>query len=181
MCNNNMKYQITGKNISITEGMETKIIKKLDGLEKFLMIKDDVECRVVVSIVPEGQKIEVSIPTKVALLRGEVADRDLYAAIDMVVDKLVQQIARAKTKMDRRHRENLGKAFVLSEIEDVNMSEIPVKTKTITVDEIDLDTAIANMELSGHNFYIYRDDEDGRIAVVYKRNNGGYGLIEVEN
>jgi len=176
-----MKYQITGKNITITDGMETKIIKKLDGLEKFLMIKDDVECRVVVSIVPEGQKIEVSIPTKFALLRGEVADRDLYAAIDMVVDKLVQQIARAKTKMDRRHRENLGKAFVLSEIADVEMNEIPVKTKTITVDEIDLDTAIANMELSGHNFYIYRDDEDGRIAVVYKRNNGGYGLIEVEN
>jgi len=135
---------------------------------------------VVITIVPDGQKIEVTIQTKYAILRGEVVNRDLYAAIDLVVDKLGDQIRRAKTKLDRRHRENLGKAFVLSEIEDIEMEEIPVKTKSIVVDTMDLDTAIANMELLGHSFFIYRDDEEEKVAVVYKRKNGGYGLIEVE-
>ena len=176
-----MKYQIIGKNINVTEGIEAKIIKKLSGLEKYLIIKDDCECRVVVSVVNMGQKVEVTIPTKVAILRGEVIDEDLYAAIDLVVDKIEDQIRRAKTKLDRRHRENLGKAFVLEEIEDIEMEEVPVKTKSITVDTMDLDTAISNMELLGHSFYIYRDDEEGKMAVVYKRINGGYGLIEIDN
>lgn len=174
-----MKYQIVGKNVSITPAIESKILKKLSTLDKFLIVKDS-ECRVVITIVPDGQKIEVTIQTKYAILRGEVVDRDLYAAIDLVVDKLEDQIRRAKTKLDRRHRENLGKAFVLSEIEDIEMEEIPVKTKSIVVDTMDLDTAIANMELLGHSFFIYRDDEEEKIAVVYKRKNGGYGLIEVE-
>lgn len=174
-----MKYQIVGKNVSITPAIEGKILKKLSALDKFLIVKDS-ECRVVITIVPDGQKIEVTIQTKYAILRGEVINRDLYAAIDLVVDKLEDQIRRAKTKLDRRHRENLGKAFVLSEIEDIEMEEIPVKTKSIVVDTMDLDTAIANMELLGHSFFIYRDDEEEKIAVVYKRKNGGYGLIEVE-
>ncbi|MFA7157544.1 MAG: ribosome-associated translation inhibitor RaiA [Bacilli bacterium] len=174
-----MKYQIVGKNVSITPAIEGKILKKLSVLDKFLIVKDS-ECRVVITIVPDGQKIEVTIQTKYAILRGEVVDRDLYAAIDLVVDKLGDQIRRAKTKLDRRHRENLGKAFVLSEIEDIEMEEIPVKTKSIVVDTMDLDTAIANMELLGHSFFIYRDDEEEKVAVVYKRKNGGYGLIEVE-
>ena len=139
-----MKYQIVGKNVSITPAIESKILKKLSTLDKFLIVKDS-ECRVVITIVPDGQKIEVTIQTKYAILRGEVVNRDLYAAIDLVVDKLGDQIRRAKTKLDRRHRENLGKAFVLSEIEDIEMEEIPVKTKSITVDTMDLDTAIANM------------------------------------
>lgn len=174
-----MKYQIVGKNVSITPAIESKILKKLSTLDKFLIVKDS-ECRVVITIVPDGQKIEVTIQTKYAILRGEVVNRDLYAAIDLVVDKLEDQIRRAKTKLDRRHRENLGKAFVLSEIEDIEMEEIPVKTKSIVVDTMDLDTAIANMELLGHSFFIYKDDEEEKIAVVYKRKNGGYGLIEVE-
>ncbi|MDY4788467.1 MAG: ribosome-associated translation inhibitor RaiA [Bacilli bacterium] len=176
-----MKYQIIGKNINVTEGIEAKIIKKLSSLEKYLIIKDDCECRVVVSVTNIGQKVEVTIPTKVAILRGEVVDKDLYAAIDLVVDKIEDQIRRAKTKLDRRHRENLGKAFVLEAIEDIEMEEIPVKTKSISVDTMDLDTAISNMELLGHNFYIYRDDEENKMAVVYKRHSGGYGLIEIDN
>lgn len=176
-----MKYQIVGKNVSITEGMETKIVKKLTPLEKFFIVKN-AECRVVVSIVPDGQKIEVTIPTKFGPVRAEVVDRDLYAAIDLVVDKLQEQIRKAKSKLDRRHRDSLGEAFVLAEIKDLDEApEELVRTKSIDVDTIDLDTAIAEMELLGHSFYIYRDEEDNKIAVVYKRVNGGYGLIEVEN
>lgn len=175
-----MKYQIIGRNIEITKRLEDQITKKLGNLEKYLIIKDDTECRVVLSLQPEGKKIEVTIPTRFALLRGEVIDRDLYAAIDLVVDKLENQIERAKAKLDRSHRENLGKAFVLHEIKELQLEEIPVKTKNIQLTTMDLDTAIATMELLGHSFYIYRDDEEEKIAVVYKRHSGGYGLIEVE-
>ena len=176
-----MKYQIIGKNIKVTEGIKEKVVKKLDLLEKYLIIKDDTDCRVVVSVETLFHKIEVTIPTKYAILRAEVVDQDLYNAIDLVVDKLEDQLRRAKTKMDRRHRESLRRSFDIDAIEDIEIEEIPVKTKSIHVDTMDLDTAIANLELLGHSFYIYRDDEEEKVAVVYKRINGGYGLIEIEN
>ena len=176
-----MKYQIIGKNIKVTEGIKEKVERKLDLLEKYLIIKGDTDCRVVVSVETLVHKIEVTIPTKYAILRAEVVDQDLYNAIDLVVDKLEDQLRRAKTKMDRRHRESLGRSFDIDAIEDIEVEEIPVKTKTISVDTMDLDTAIANLELLGHSFYIYRDDEEEKVAVVYKRRNGGYGLIEIEN
>ena len=176
-----MKYQIIGKNIKVTEGIKEKVVKKLDLLEKYLIIKEDTDCRVVLSVAALEHKIEVTIPTKFGILRAEVADSDLYNAIDLVVDKLEDQLRRAKTKMDRRHRESLGKSFDIDAIEDIEIEEIPVKTKSIQVDTMDLDTAIANLELLGHSFYIYRDDEEEKVAVVYKRINGGYGLIEIEN
>lgn len=176
-----MKFAIVGKNIKVTEAIEAKIVKKLNQLEKYFLIKDTTDCRVVVSCHDNDQKIEVTIPTSVALLRGEVTDRDLYNAIDLVVDKLEDQIRYAKTRMDRTHREHLGKAFAVEMIKDIEeFNDIPVKTKSISVERLDLDEAISQMELLGHSFFIYRDEEEGKIAVVYKRNQGGYGLIEVE-
>lgn len=175
-----MKYQIVGKNIEITQAMESKTIRKLEYLEKFLIIKDETPCRVVVSVQSHIHKVEVTINTKAGFLRGEVSSDDFYAAIDVVVDKLEDQIRRVKTRYDRTHREKLGKTFDLEEIEDlVEKKQELVKTKTIHVEGLDLDEAIGRMEMLGHTFFIYKDIDDGRIAVVYKRNAGGYGLIEV--
>lgn len=175
-----MRYQIVGKNIEITQAIESKIVRKLEYLEKYFIIKDETPCRVVVSVQSHVHKIEVTINTKAGILRGEVATNDLYSAIDLVVDKLEDQIRRVKTRYDRTHREKLGKTFVLDEIEDLDLKdEEPVKTKTIHVDALDLDEAIGRMEMLGHTFFIYKDIDENRIAVVYKRKAGGYGLIEV--
>ncbi|MBR3203282.1 MAG: ribosome-associated translation inhibitor RaiA [Solobacterium sp.] len=173
-----MRFEIVGKNITITDSMREKIEKKLSGLQKYLLIDENTTARVVARVYPTSQKIEVTIPSKVGILRTEVEHEDLYAAIDIAIDKLEDQLRRQKTRLNRRHRGSLAESFVLEEeAEDV---DIPVKTKSIVAEKMDLEEAIMQMELSNHDFYIYTDDETDRISVVYRRNNGGYGLIETE-
>ncbi|MGL5978723.1 MAG: ribosome hibernation-promoting factor, HPF/YfiA family [Erysipelotrichaceae bacterium] len=172
-----MKIQITGKNVSITPAMKEKIETKLNFLSKYLIIDDEVVASVACSVLPTKQKIEVTIPTKLAILRAEVVDNDMYAAIDLVIDKLEDQIRRQKTRLNRRHKDGVSLAF-LEDVLDEEFEE-PVRTKTIDAEEMDLDEAILRMEMIGHTFFVYRDDETSEVAVVYKRSNGGYGLIEL--
>ncbi len=150
----------------------------MENLEKYIIISETDVANVLIRTYPTKQKIEVTIPTKFAILRAEVVDDDLYAAIDKVVDKLEDQIRRQKTRLERKHKDSLALAFLQDVYDDEEDEE--VKTKSIVTTEMDLDEAIMNMELLGHDFYIYIDDETKKIAVVYKRNNGGYGLIETE-
>ena len=172
-----MKYQVVGKNIEVTEAMKNVIADKLKVLEKFFIVGEDVECRVLVRTYKE-----VTIPTKVAVLRAEVINENIYNGVDEAVEKLESQLRKAKTKMNRKNKEHLGSVLALEEIVDESKDEkeILVKTKVINVDVMDLDQAIANMTMLGHDFYIYKDSENENYAVVYRRKNGGYGLIEVE-
>src|SRR5699024_8633770 len=127
------------------------------------------------------QKIEVTIPTKFVVLRAEVVHDDLYAAIDLAVDKLEDQIRRQKTRLTRRHKEKLAYSFIEEqEIDEAYEEEEVVKTKSLVTDTMDLDDAIMRMEMLNHSFFIYRDEETKEVAVVYKRHDGGYGLIETE-
>ncbi len=177
-----MKVQIYGKNITVTPAIAEKIEEKLNLLEKYFIIDETVVANVVVRVYPTKQKIEVTIPTKYAVLRAEVTHDDLYAAIDLAVDKLEDQIRRQKTRLNRKHKEKLAMAFLDQESElneDLGDEDDElVRTKTITPTEMDLDEAIMRMEMLNHSFFIYRDLETREIAVVYKRHDGGYGLIE---
>ena len=175
-----MKVQIYGKNITVTPAIAEKIEKKLNHLEKYFIIDENVIANVVVRVYPNKQKIEVTIPTKFAVLRAEVVHDDLYAAIDLAIDKLEDQIRRQKTRLTRKNKEKLAYAFLETEELDEEQDEADevVKTKSIVPDTMELDEAIMRMEMLNHNFFIYRDDETKEIAVVYKRHDGGYGLIE---
>ncbi|WP_102266827.1 ribosome hibernation-promoting factor, HPF/YfiA family [Massilicoli timonensis] len=181
-----MKVQIYGKNFPVTPAIAEKIEKKLDHLAKYFIIDDSVVANVVVRVYPNKQKIEVTIPTKYAVLRAEVTHDDLYAAIDLVVDKLEDQIRRQKTRLTRKHKEKLAMAFIDDEALYVDYDEVDededevVKTKSLVPETMDLDEAIMRMEMLNHTFFIYRDEETNEIAVVYKRHDGGYGLIETE-
>lgn len=177
-----MKVQIYGKNITVTPAIAEKIEKKLNHLEKYFIIDENVIANVVVRVYPNKQKIEVTIPTKFAVLRAEVVHDDLYAAIDLAIDKLEDQIRRQKTRLMRKNKEKLAYAFLETEELDEEYDEADevVKTKSIVPDTMELDEAIMRMEMLNHNFFIYRDDETKEIAVVYKRHDGGYGLIETE-
>lgn len=178
-----MKVQIYGKNITVTEAIAEKIQKKLNHLEKYFIIDENVVANVVVRVYPNKQKIEVTIPTKFAVLRTEVVHDDLYAAIDLAIDKLEDQIRRQKTRLTRKNKEKLAYAFI-GEDEEIDEEyeddDELVKTKSIVAETMELDEAIMRMEMLNHSFFIYRDDETNEIAVVYKRHDGGYGLIETE-
>ncbi len=176
-----MKVNIVGKNVTVTPAIAEKITKKLNVLTKYFIIDEQDTAKVLIRTYPLKQKIEVTIPTKYAILRAEVVDDDLYAAIDLVIDKLEDQIRRQKTRIQKKNKTSLAKAFVEQEAYEAEEDiEEVVKTKSIVCKEMSLDEAIMKMELLNHDFFIYTDDETQKIAVVYKRNDGGYGLIETE-
>lgn len=178
-----MKVNITGKNITVTQAIADKINKKLAILNKYFIIDDEDTANVLIRTYPDKQKIEVTIPTRFAILRTEVADDDLYKAIDRAIDKLEDQIRRQKTQIEKKKNHSpLSEAFIDVELyEDAPVDEDEVvRTKSIVPAFMSLDEAIAKMELLDHDFFIYTDDETRKIAVVYRRREGGYGLIETE-
>ena len=176
-----MKITLRGKKIEITEAIEEKVSEKLSKLDKYFIVSENVEAKVLVRTYPYGQKIEVTIPTEYVLLRAEVVDQDLYNAIDLVIDKLEGQIRKYKTRLNRKSKDN-KLAFNLASIEPLEEEEedVLVKTKTITPKPMDMEEAIMQMELIGHSFFVYRDTETDAISIVYRRNDGDYGLIETE-
>ena len=125
-------------------------------------------------------KIEITIFTKMMDFRVEVSEDDLFAAIDLAVDKLEGQMRKLKTKLDRRHKESLGEAIAFENIqneEDDENDEI-VRVKEVYLEPMDLDEAVTRMENLGHNFFLYLDKEDNVVSVLYRRDDGGYGVIQ---
>lgn len=177
-----MNIKVVGRGLSITEAMENRITEKLSILDKYIIVSnEEADCRVVVNNLKLGQKLEITITTKYVTLRAEVTTQDLYSGIDEAIDKLEDQIRRAKTKMSRnKGKEKFSRSLDLDIIPEEEEKEELVRTKTVRVELMDIDQAIANMTLLGHDFYIYLDSETEEVAVVYKRKSGGFGLIEVE-
>jgi len=179
-----MKYQIIGKGITVTDAIRGDIQKKLHRMDKYFVINDDVTCRAVVSSYKVGAKIEITIFTKEMTFRTEVRNDDLYAAVDFAIDKLEDQMRRLKTRMEKNKNElGLGKSLALENFEEDTSDEndVVVRTKSIYLDPMTLDDAITRMEALGHSFFLYLDSEDNEVCVAYKRLDGGYGVIQVEN
>ena len=149
-------------------------------MDKYFVINDDVDCRAVVRTYKTGQKVEVTITTPMMTFRAEVTDADLYAAFDLAIDKLEGQMRKLKTKLCRRHKESLGEAIAFDnfEMEEDDENDEMVRTKEVYLDPMDIDEAITRMEALGHTFFLYKDADDGMISVVYKRYDGGYGVIQ---
>jgi len=182
-----MKYQIIGKNIEVTEGIRQAVETKLSRMEKYFVINEDVTCRVVVRSYKIGAKIEVTIFTPNMDFRAEVKNDDLYAGVDLAIDKLEGQMRKLKTRMDRSKggKVSLGKALALEVIEDLpedfDDDDEVVRTKSKYLDPMTVEEAIARMEAIGHPFFLYLDADDDKISVVYVRDDGGYGVFQAEN
>ena len=177
-----MKVSIRGKNITVTKGIQDKVEKQLSKLDKYFIMSDNIEAKVLVRTYTFGQKIEVTIPTEYVLLRAEVVSDDLYNAVDLVIDKLEGQIRKYKTRLSRKSKNN-KLAFNIQTLGDIagdDEEDVIVKTKSINPKPMDMEEAIMQMELIGHSFFVYLDTESNAVSVIYKRNDGGYGLLETE-
>lgn len=181
-----MKIQVVGKNITVTDAIRVAVEEKLAKMDKYFKGDDEtISARVVVRSYKVGTKIEVTIYTPNYDFRAEVQHSDLYAGIDLVVDKLIGQMRKLKARYDRKKDKiNLGKAVVIEAIEEEKIADSEmevVRSKSIFLKPMTLDEAIARMNAIGHSFFIYLDSDDEKICVVYARDNGGYGVIEAEN
>lgn len=179
-----MKLSIIGKNIVITDGIKGALETKFSKFNKYFD-RDDVSARVVARTYPVGTKLEITIFTPQMVFRAEATDPDLYSAMDKAVEKLDGQFRKLKTRMDRRkNRPSFTKSLVLERIareeKDSDGDEV-VRTKSFFLEPMKIEDAIARMEALGHDFFMYLDSDDERISLVYRRHNGGYGVLEAEN
>jgi len=178
-----MEIYVRGDKIKVTEAIEDYAKEKLGRIEKYLGDSNNIRATVVVNVKGHRQKVEVTIPLKTVILRAEETREDLYAAIDVVADKLERQIRKNKTKLQsKKMKDTFSKDFMFDAIENVeeeNDDKI-VKRKKIEVKPMSEEEAILQMELLEHQFFIFKNSETNKIAVVYKRNEGNYGIIESE-
>ena len=174
-----MKFIIIGRNIDITEGLKSAVQEKLGKLERYFT--PETEIHVTLSVEKDRQKIEVTIPVKGNIIRSEQVSSDMYVSIDLVEEVIERQLRKYKTKIVNQQQAggNFQKEFVEDEFledEEVNI----IRTKKFGIKPMYPEDACLQMELLGHNFYVFRNAETDEVNVVYKRKGNTYGLIEPE-
>jgi putative sigma-54 modulation protein len=175
----NMRYIISGKNIEVTDGLKNAIYEKLDKLDKFF--SQETECMVTLSVEKFRQKAEVTIPMKGNILRAEEESDDMYVSIDVVSELLERQVRKFKTKITHYNKgtNTFTDDFLDQDYEDEEEVKI-IRSKKFAIKPMDAEEACIQMELLGHNFYVFRNAETFEVNVVYKRKGNTYGLIEPE-
>lgn len=174
-----MRYTISGKNIDITVGLREAVEGKLGKLERYF--SPDTEVQVTMSVEKGRQKVEVTIPVKGSTIRAEQDSNDMYVSIDLVEELIERQIKKYKTKIiDKKQSASaFSDTFIQEEAEPEETINI-VKTKRFAMKPMDPEEACLQMELLGHNFFMFLNAETEQINVVYKRKANSYGLIEPE-
>ena len=174
-----MQYIISGKNIDVTEGLEEAIYEKIGKLERYFT--PETEVHVTLSVEKERQKIEITIPMKGNIVRAEQVSNDMYVSIDLVEEIIERQLRKYKNKLvdQQQTAASLSKAFVEEEIHDDDEIKI-IRSKRFAMKPMDPEEACIQMDLLGHNFYVFRNAETDEVNVVYKRKGNTFGLIEPE-
>jgi putative sigma-54 modulation protein len=177
-----MEIIIHGDKIKVTKAMSDYIEEKLEKLEKYLENSDNVRANVIVKVKGHEQTVEITIPLKTFILRSEETKEDFYAAVDKTIDVLERQIRKNKTKLQsKKEKQNVDFNFANIEDDDEGSEENKiVKRKLVEVKPMKEEEAILQMELLGHEFYMFKDADTDKIAVVYRRKDGNYGLMESE-
>ena len=163
-----MKYTIRGQKLEVTDAIRDY------AMEKYFENPDEVSVKVVFSIRGREQKVEITINSINFDLRSEVSHSDMYAAIDLAVDKLEQQMRKFKSKLMSKERVEI----VYDDIIDDDDLEEVVKRKKVYLKPMDEEEAIMQMELLGHTFFVFKDIKTEKVNVLYKRLDGAYGVIE---
>ncbi len=176
-----MKFNIRGSKLEVTEAIKSYIEEKLGRLNKYFEEPDNFTANVLVRTTNKNQIVEVTIPISKAILRAEEGHDDLYAAIDLVVDKLERQIRKNKTRLKQKTNRDTMAMFIDFEVseEEVENNKI-IKRKKIENKPMSEEEAILQMNLLGHSFFIFNNTNTNTMSVLYKRKDGNYGIIEVE-
>ncbi len=175
-----MKFIIVGKNMDVTPSLKETVESKLGKLERYFT--PDTEIHVTLSVQKEQQKIEVTIPVKGNIIRSEQASTDMYVSIDLVEEVIERQLRKYKNKLIAKHQEgsNFNKELFETE-EAVDDGEVKiVRTKKFGIKPMFPEDACVQMELLGHNFFVFFNAESDEVCVVYRRKDGTFGLIEPE-
>lgn len=179
--NDDMTLNIRGNKIEITDAIKSYIEEKLRKLDKYFENSEQVNANVVVRLSGIDQIIEVTIPLKKVVLRAEERAKDLYVAIDIVSDKLERQIRKNKTRMHHKNNKETMDAFVDFTVDkEEQTEETIVKRKKYDAKPMSEEEAMLQMSMLGHDFFIFKDSETNRIAVLYRRKDGNFGIIEMQ-
>ena len=175
-----MKFIISGKNITVTDGLRTAVEDKLGKLERYFT--PDTEVVVTLSVEKERQKIEVTIPVKGNIIRSEQVSNDMYVSIDLVEEVIERQLRKYKNKIVDKQQSaaNFQKAYLDKDYEEDEEVKI-IRTKKFDIKPMYPEDACVQMELLGHNFFVFCNAETDQVNVVYKRKGNTYGLIEPED
>lgn len=177
-----MRITISGKNVEVTDGLRSSIEKKLTKLDRYF--NPDVTAHATLSVENYRQIVEVTIPFGGAILRGEESNTDMYAAIDLVADKMERQVRKQKTKLEKRKYGASLRFQSIPDFEQNDKDEVKepsiVKTKRFAIKPMSEEEAVLQMELLAHSFFVFQNADSSEVNVVYKRKDGNYGLIEPE-
>ncbi|MCH4124054.1 MAG: ribosome-associated translation inhibitor RaiA [Levilactobacillus sp.] len=182
-----LTFNIRGENIEVTDAIRDYVEKRISKLEKYFDNNVEAIAHVNLKVYQnKTAKVEVTIPLPYLTLRAEETSPDLYASVDLVTDKLERQIRKYKTKVNRKSREKGYKNLDFSPDTDsdntADSSDLEVvRTKRVSLKPMDNEEAVLQMDMLGHDFFIYEDAETNGISIVYRRNDGRYGLIEADD
>ncbi len=176
-----MNFIITGRKVDVTDGLRDRIHKRLGKLEKYF--KDDPDVRVTLSVSKDRHTIEVTIFSTGVIYRAEETNTDMYAAIDTVVDVIERQMRRHKTHLEKKLRkEAFDIPYAAPDVSEPDIAEEKefkvVKVKKFAFKPMSVEEAILQMNLLGHEFFVFDNSENDAISIVYKRKDGNYALIE---
>lgn len=175
-----MKFNIRGKKLELTDSIKSYVENKIGRLDKYFKNSDEITANVLLKLRGNKQVVEVTINTHGLILRGEEMHDDLYAAIDIVSDKIERQIRKNKTRMHKKiHKEKI-QDFDLS-FDSIEEDDFQVvKRKKLDIKPMSEEEAILQMELLSHSFFVFNNSETDEINVIYKRKDNNYGVIEVK-
>ena len=175
-----MRIKITARNIELTEGLKTAVESKLSKLEKYFT--PETEAHVTLSVEKERQKIEVTIPVKGSVIRAEQVSNDMYVSIEVVEETIERQLKKYRNKIVTKQQSAekfFAQEYLEKDAEDDDEIRI-IRTKRFGIKPMYPEDACVQMELLGHDFFVFLNAETEEVNVVYKRKGNTYGLIEPE-
>ena len=187
-----IRFEIHGDNLTITDAIRNYIEEKVGKLERYFNNVPNAVAHVRVKTYSNSTtKIEVTIPLKDVTLRAEERHDDLYAGIDLITNKLERQVRKYKTRVNRKHRDRGDQEVFVAEVQEASPEEVSgaeepvsdsdieiIRSKQFSLKPMDSEEAVLQMNLLGHDFFIFTDRETDGTSIVYRRKDGKYGLIE---